>query len=164
LGRLFDDVPHAESASHLSLLCLVPGARHFRSHGRAVGDAVQPVAHQVAGYDGAGPANQDEESRLKRVFGVVQVAQHAPANAQDHRPVPSDEGREGRFIAAGKESAQQFAVRQSTTIVHQGGAVQVLENPALETCGHAKAPQRWAILCFSIHWKDEGKSIHCFLV
>src|SRR5262249_51344865 len=39
-------------------------------------------------------------------------------------------------------------VRQSATVVQQGGTAQVLEEPALETRGHAKTPQG-AMSCFS---------------
>ena len=46
---------------------------------------------------------------------VVRVGQDAPADAQDHRPVPLDQGREGqlgRLAPAGREPLQELPVRQ----------------------------------------------------
>ena len=50
---------------------------------------------------------------MRCVFGVVIVAQDVTADPQDHRPVPIDERREGRLIAALDEPLEQLSVAQS---------------------------------------------------
>ena len=61
---------------------------------RPVGDPVQPGADRVADPERTPSTGQDQERRLKRVAGVVLVAQDGQAGAQDHRTVPIDQGRE----------------------------------------------------------------------
>ena len=82
---------------------------------RATGDPVQPGADRVPHPERAAPAGQDQERRLEGVPGVVLVAQDGPAGAQDHRPVPLDQGREGQLgglAAPRREALQQLPVRQ----------------------------------------------------
>jgi hypothetical protein len=61
---------------------------------------------------GWGLAGQDEESGLKRVLGVVPVAQHAPANAQNHRAVSSQQGPKRGLVVLLDKTLEQIPVRQ----------------------------------------------------
>ena len=65
--------------------------------------------------DRAGLAGQDEERRLEGVLGVVRVAEDAPADGQDHRPVPRHQGRERRLVAPGDEPPEQRGVGRPAT-------------------------------------------------
>ena len=74
---------------------------------------VEPAAQDLAGsWDGAGLA-QHEESRLKRVFGVLVSTEDVPADPEHHRSVPLDQGLEGgfRFSLAGQERINQLLIR-----------------------------------------------------
>jgi hypothetical protein len=48
---------------------------------------VQPAADTIARRNAAGSADQHEERRLKRIFGIMTIAQDAPAYTQHHRTV-----------------------------------------------------------------------------
>jgi hypothetical protein len=50
------------------------------------------------------------EGGLERVLRVVDVAEHAPAHAQDRRSVPPDQGLEGGLVIAVQEGTEQLAV------------------------------------------------------
>jgi hypothetical protein len=65
------------------------GAGRPGPHGRGVGDTVQPIPDRLAWPHRARLADQDEEGRLEGVLGVLGVVEDAPADAQDHRAVPS---------------------------------------------------------------------------
>jgi hypothetical protein len=76
---------------------------------------MEPGAQGVAHPEAAGLPDQDEEGGLEGVVRVVRVVEHAPADAEDHRPVPLDQGREGQLrglAAAGREPLQELAVSQ----------------------------------------------------
>ncbi len=78
--------------------------------------AVQPAADRLAATDRVGPTCQDQECRLRRVLGIVLVAQHLPADPQDHRPMAIDQRREGRFrrlVPLLCEPFEQLAVGQT---------------------------------------------------
>ena len=59
-------------------------------------DAVQPVADHAAWLDRRGPADQNEEGGLKRILGIVAIAQDPPTNAPYHRGVAMHDRFEGR--------------------------------------------------------------------
>ena len=82
---------------------------------------MQPAPDRLLPAHGGGPADEDEERGLEGVLGVVLVAQDRAADAEDHRPVPLDQGREGRPgrlvpvpvpVRTAGEPAQQLAVGQ----------------------------------------------------
>src|SRR5262249_54351323 len=50
--------------------------------------------------------------RLKRVFGIVFVAEHAPADAEDDWSMPPHEQLEGGFLAEQEKPLEQLPVRQ----------------------------------------------------
>ena len=75
-------------------------------------DLVEPARQRVADPDRAGLADEHEEGRLEGVLRVVRVAEDAPAGDQDGRPVPLDDRRERRLVAAGDEAVEELRVGQ----------------------------------------------------
>src|SRR3954452_1286520 len=76
-------------------LLMLPSGRRRAGAGRdAAGDRVEPGPQRVAHPERAGSTPQDQEGRLEGVVGVVLIAQEGPAGAEDHRPVPLDQGGE----------------------------------------------------------------------
>jgi hypothetical protein len=55
---------------------------------------------------------QHQEGCLEGVLGLVLVAQQAPAHAENHRPVATDQRREGGLVPARQEACQQLGVGQ----------------------------------------------------
>ena len=95
---------------------------------------MEPGAERVPHPEAAGLLDQDQERGLEGILRVVRVGEHAPADAQDHRPVPLDQDREGqlgRLAAVGREPLQELAVGQLADRPHveeraklsQGGPV-----------------------------------------
>jgi len=62
------------------------------------------VADHVPGDDDGRLAGQHEKRRLEGVLGVLDMAQHAPAEAEHHRPVPPHQRLEGGLVATGDEA------------------------------------------------------------
>jgi hypothetical protein len=89
------------------LLAVVHGLGPDRDAG---GDAVEPGGQRRPVADRRRPAEQDEERGLEGVVGVGGVAEHPPADAEHHRPVPADEHLERGPVAGGEEPAQQLRV------------------------------------------------------
>jgi hypothetical protein len=92
---------------------------------RAVGDAVEPGTQEIGLAQRGGFAGKDQECRLEGVLGVVRVAEQALTDAKNQRPMPDDQGREGRFrflASASAEPFQQLAVGQSR------------DRPAIDDC------------------------------
>ena len=83
------------------------------THRDASGDAVEPGSQYVALADRPGLLDQDQEGGLKGVGDVVRVIQDAPADAQDHRPMPMEDRLEGRLVAMGEESLQELSLGQT---------------------------------------------------
>ena len=65
------------------------------------GHPVQPARQGVALPDRSGRPGQDEERGLKRVLGIVMIAQDRVTDPLDHGPVPFQERRERQFVAPG---------------------------------------------------------------
>jgi hypothetical protein len=74
---------------------------------------VQPTTELALGPRRTGLSGQNEKGRLECIFGIERVTQDRPAYGHDHRAVPRDEGREGRFIASNGETPEQLRVRES---------------------------------------------------
>ncbi len=71
-------------------LALVSAAAHRvgpRPGGNTQGDALEPTAERVLHPDGPGLASEHEESRLESILGGMLIAEHAAADAKDHRPM-----------------------------------------------------------------------------
>jgi len=76
---------------------------------------MEPGAQRIAHPERTGFLDQDQEGCLKGVFHIVRVDQHAPADAQDHRSMALDQGRErllGRVTRSGRKPLQQLSVGQ----------------------------------------------------
>jgi hypothetical protein len=82
------------------------------SQSDALGDPVEPTARRVPLGNGTGFANEDEESGLKSIFGIVWVRENATADAQDHRAMSSQDGFKGGLILSDNEALQELSVGQ----------------------------------------------------
>ena len=78
--------------------------------GHAIRDSVKPASQGLFLADGGGLPCQDQECRLKGVIGVMHVSEPAPADPQDHRPVPPHQHLEGGLVVPGQEDAEQLSV------------------------------------------------------
>ena len=74
---------------------------------------MEPGADRIAAPNRFGLANQDQKGCLKRIVGLVRVANQAAAQAQNHRTVPFDQNAK-RFVTkrimAGLKTLQELAV------------------------------------------------------
>ena len=57
--------------------------------------------------------DEDQESCLEGVLGVVRILQDAPADAQDHRPVTRHQGLERRGVMPGDEALEQLRIGEA---------------------------------------------------
>ena len=78
---------------------------------------MQPRAQRarLADAQRSGTADQDQERGLEGVLGRVRVAEHLPADGQDHRSMAGQDRLErglGRLIPPVRESLEQLAVGQ----------------------------------------------------
>lgn len=99
----------------------------------AVRDAEQPTRDRPAIADRTGPVRQDQEDGLEGVLGVVRVVEDAPADPQDHRPVPAHqllESRLARLAAIRDEPVQQLAVRRRPDRPEVPQPAQLVRRPA----------------------------------
>jgi len=79
---------------------LVPLTARGRGAGTrrsAEGNLMEPRAEGIAHPEAASLLDEHEERGLERILAVVWIVQHAAADAQDHRTVPLDQGRECQF-------------------------------------------------------------------
>jgi len=83
-------------------------AKHLPGH--PPGDADEPTSHGGGLPHRLGPACEDQERGLERVVGR-RWTDESPADAPDERSVPANQLGEGRFIAMGKEPAEQIGIR-----------------------------------------------------
>ncbi|HEY7310191.1 MAG TPA: hypothetical protein VH643_12585 [Gemmataceae bacterium] len=85
-----------------------PRAVHLEIASDPERDAVQPAADRVLLLNRDGLPVEHQERGLAGVFGVVQVLQHAAAHAQDYRPVPPDQRREGPSSWQARKRSSNF--------------------------------------------------------
>ena len=149
--------------SHRGLTAFVPAAPGHVGpgvHRHAPGDAVEPARDRLAASHRAGPARQDEERRLERILGVVRVAQDLAADAQHHRPMPLDQGRESGFgpvIAPVHIPFQELRVGQVPEHPHAVECLQVSEaRRARRTVRHQFGPHRDVAT-----WSAAGRPRYC---
>jgi hypothetical protein len=96
---------------------------------------VEPAAQGLPLADGSGPAGQQQERGLEAVLGVFHPAEHPPADAEDHRPVPLEERCERRLVSPAEVGREQLAVRFLTVFPGRGERPQVLHDlPGLRLC------------------------------
>jgi len=75
-------------------------------------DPVQPARQGISSPDFAARLDQDQEGRLEGVLSIVWIAQYPPADAQDHRPVPTHQRLEGPGVPLGEETLEELRVVQ----------------------------------------------------
>ena len=90
-----------------------PGLVGADAKGQAVRDGVQPVPQRLAAVKRRGLAHQDEECGLEGILGGLIVVQHAAADAEDHRSVPSHQRLEGQLVALGRVTLEQLPLGQT---------------------------------------------------
>src|SRR5437870_3221483 len=74
--------------------------------------AVQPASERCRLSDRGGPAGEYEEGSLKRIFGILVVAQNASADAPNKTGMPLQQCREGIRVAQPRKSGQQHVIRK----------------------------------------------------
>ena len=77
--------------------------------------AVQPARERILHPERSRLFGQHEEGGLEGILGGVLVAEHAPADAEDHRPVPLHQGLEGELgavLGPVGEPRQELGIRQ----------------------------------------------------
>jgi hypothetical protein len=60
--------------------------------------------------DRVGLSCQKQKGGLEGVFGILLVAEQAPAQTQHHRPMPADEEAKHRLVAPGCEATQKLPI------------------------------------------------------
>src|SRR3954469_1392966 len=74
---------------------------------------MEPGAQRVSNPERAGLPDQGQEGGLEGILDIIRIAEIIPADAEDHRPVPPDEGCEGqlgRLGVLGREPFEELTV------------------------------------------------------
>ncbi len=126
------------------LTCLAPVRAGLAACGHSHGNAIEPPPDRALDANRAGLAHQDQESRLKGVFGIVRIGQNPPADAQHHRSVTLHErgkGKLGRFVATGQESLQKLSVGESAQALRLKKDLNLPRNRASVWLRHRPGPR-----------------------
>jgi hypothetical protein len=110
-----------------SLVPATPGRGRPGTRTDSQSHAKEPARQRVTPPDCAGSSHQNQEGGLKRILGVVEVAQDILADSLHHRTVPFDQGGKGRFIPAAHEELEQLPIALA------GNGTDVKEDPKLAT-------------------------------
>ena len=102
---------------------------------------------QIRAADGAGLAGQDEEGGLESIFRVGFVAQHAPADVQDHWAVPPEERSKRRLVPPVAELLEQLLVGQLLHALVFDDLADQLQDRAGHGLGHHALPVGRKRLC-----------------
>src|SRR5947199_4834674 len=116
--------------------------------GRAISDAVQPVADHAARPHIRRLTHQHEKRGLKRILGVLLVPEHTAADAKHHWPVPAYEGGERVLVAPREIMLQELPVR-GVRRVHD--VAQPSQDTVHRPRRHGSSP--WEMALSSIHWR-----------
>ena len=95
------------------LVLTPPSCGRPGSGGDAVGDAMEPGAQRVSNPERARLLDQGQEGGLEGILDIIRIAECIPADAEDHRPVPLDQGREGQLgglAVLGREPFEELTV------------------------------------------------------
>jgi hypothetical protein len=106
------DRKHGAQPFLFRLLADCTGAR---VQGGVPGNAVQPARQLITPRDRRRLAREHQECGLKGILGRVPVPENAPADTQNHGPMPLHQGCERRLrglIAARDEPIQQLGVAE----------------------------------------------------
>src|SRR5215213_9739855 len=74
---------------------------------------MEPGAQRVSNPERAGLPDQGQEGGLEGILDIIRIAEIIPADAEDHRPVPLDQGCEGqlgRLGVLGREPFEELTV------------------------------------------------------
>ena len=99
-----------------------------RPHGQTLSDGVQPTADARSPADGTGSPRQDDERRLKGIFGVLLMAEDPSAHAPDQSGMSPHHDGKGILIVVGYEGVQQLAVAALGGVGDAVELSQVIEN------------------------------------
>ncbi|MGE3808271.1 MAG: hypothetical protein AB7K24_26725 [Gemmataceae bacterium] len=99
---------------------------------------MEPAAHSFLPPDGASLLSQDEERRLKRIFGIWTGAEHARAGRQHHRSVPGQQLGESGLVTVVGKSSQQLSIRGRTAVFRAGRPTQKTDDIAQLSAAHAR--------------------------
>jgi hypothetical protein len=132
---------------------------------RAAGHSMEPWSQRVFYPKCAASAHQNEKCRLKRVFGVVVVADNPQASTQHHRTVPLDQGRKGdlcRVPAPARKLFEELTIRQSGDNAHVEQRVDVARNGVTPSIWHRSGPLRSAAVFLLIKASSLAKGSSIF--
>src|SRR6266481_8917322 len=76
-----------------------------------MGNAVEPTRPRVSVLHRPELLGQKQKRGLECVLAVLRMLQDAPANAIDHRPMPTYQGLEYHIVASGEVAFDEFPVR-----------------------------------------------------
>jgi hypothetical protein len=71
---------------------------------------MNPAGQRLLLANAAQFLSEQQERRLKRIFGILMLLQHAPANAICHRPVPPNQRFEGGIVPVEQEALDQLLI------------------------------------------------------
>lgn len=100
---------------------------------RSMSDAIEPITDLFARANHGGTSREHQEYCLKGVLRKVPVADHAPADAEYHRPMPPHQRRERRLIAHPDEFAKQLPIGQRAAVAGHGDPAKVGKQPRIDT-------------------------------
>src|SRR5262249_51922659 len=92
---------------------------------RAIRHTVKPAADLLRPSKRCGFADEDEKGGLKGIFSIGRIMQHAPADAEHHRPMPAHECGERRLIAMEQEPFEKLRIAEAAGIAGQNHAAQL---------------------------------------
>jgi hypothetical protein len=75
-----------------------PGATPADPEGRLVGNAAEPSTQRLGPINRPALLNQHHECQLKRILGVMRIAQYRTTNAHDHRTMAGHQRTESNRI------------------------------------------------------------------
>src|SRR5439155_23263691 len=134
---------------------------------------VQPTADRPAPADGAGLADERQESGLEGVLGILPVAEHSLADTEHHRSVPPDQHLERRLVALSSEALQKLCVGEAAVALPDHQTAQMPEDRTDFPFGHCLVPQLPAtrivarkreILSSSAEVSARFPGVHCRLL
>jgi hypothetical protein len=104
--------------------------------GQAMSYAMQPTAHAFVFGQSTRLPGKHHKRRLECIFGVLKLAEHAPASRQHQRPIAVDEDGKGVLIPAPDEGAKQLAVPLAPPMFLGGHAANVAHYLVKPGLGH----------------------------
>jgi hypothetical protein len=78
-----------------------------------VGHAIQPASQRTGGLQPAGFSEEHQKRGLEGIFGVALIPEHAPADRQDHRAVPRDQGSKRPLVAPVEKAFHELGIGQA---------------------------------------------------